>query len=63
MTVPFNLIATAKDIQVLAKKLSKEKEISFDTEFIRESTFYPKLEILQIATLEESWIVDVQSFQ
>ncbi len=63
MTASLNLIATAKDIQVLAKTLSKAKEIAFDTEFIRESTFYPKLEILQIATRDESWIVDVQAFQ
>ena len=62
MTASLSLISTAKEIQVLAKKLSKAKEIAFDTEFIRESTFYPKLEILQIATLEESWIVDVQAF-
>jgi ribonuclease D len=63
MTASLNLITTAKDIQSLAKKLSKAAEIAFDTEFIRESTFYPKLEILQIATVEESWIVDIQAFQ
>lgn len=40
----------------------RSKEIAFDTEFIRESTFYPKLEILQIATREEAWLVDVQAF-
>ena len=32
-----NLITTAKEIQALAKKLSKAKEIAFDTEFIRTS--------------------------
>lgn len=62
-TAPLNLITTAKDIQALAKKLSKAKEIAFDTEFIRESTFYPKLEILQIATEEEAWLIDMQAFQ
>ncbi len=60
---PLQLISTAKEIQALAKKLSKVSEIAFDTEFIRESTFYPKLEILQIATLEEGWLIDVQAFQ
>ena len=59
----FELISTAKDILALSKKLSKEKFIAFDTEFIRESTFYPKLEILQVATLEEGWLIDVQAFQ
>jgi ribonuclease D len=64
MTQPsLNLITTAKDIQALAKKLSKAKEIAFDTEFIRESTFYPKLEILQIGTIDEAWLIDMQAFQ
>jgi ribonuclease D len=58
-----NLITTAKDIQALAKTLSKAKEIAFDTEFIRESTFYPNLEVLQIATEDEAWLIDMQAFQ
>jgi len=35
--------------------------IAFDTEFIRESTFYPKLEILQIATPDDAWLIDCQA--
>jgi len=62
-TAPLNLISDAKDLQALAKKLSKAKEIAFDTEFIRESTFYPKLEILQIATEDEAWLIDMHAFQ
>ena len=60
---PIELISTAKDIQAISKKLSNEKYIAFDTEFIRETTFYPRLEILQVATREEGWLIDVQAFQ
>ena len=48
------LIADAKEIPLIAEKLSAAQFIAFDTEFIRESTFYPKLEILQIAQVEEA---------
>lgn len=37
--------------------------IAFDTEFIRENTFYPIVEIIQVATEEESWLVDAQAFK
>ena len=64
MTGPqIELISTAKEIQAIAKKLAKCDLIAFDTEFIRESTFYPKLEILQIASREEAWLIDVSAFQ
>ncbi len=56
------MITTPEEILALAQKLALAKEIAFDTEFIRESTFYPKLEILQIATRTEAWLVDVQAF-
>jgi ribonuclease D len=32
--------------------------IALDTEFIRESTFYPVIALIQIATDEESWLID-----
>jgi ribonuclease D len=37
--------------------------IAFDTEFIRETTFFPIVEIIQVATAEESWLVDAQAFK
>ncbi|MBC7397365.1 MAG: ribonuclease D [Bdellovibrionales bacterium] len=53
-----HLIADPNEINAIAQKLAVAKLIAFDTEFIRESTFYPKLEILQIATTEEAWLID-----
>ncbi len=57
------LLTTAEEITDLSRKLEPEKVISFDTEFIRESTFYPIVEIIQVATETESWLVDAQAFK
>lgn len=53
-----DLIKNPNEIQSIADQLSKSKYLAFDTEFIRESTFYPKLEILQIATPDSAWLID-----
>lgn len=37
--------------------------IGFDTEFVREKTYYPRLEILQIVVDDEIDIVDCQAFE
>jgi ribonuclease D len=59
----FNLLTTLEEISELAAKLSEKTVISFDTEFIRENTFYPIVEIIQVATDEESWLVDAAAFK
>ncbi len=58
-----NLIQTPSDLRSLVDILSKENIIAFDTEFIRETTFFPQLEIIQVATASDAWIVDVQAFR
>ena len=57
------LLSSASDILELVQILEKHQVIAFDTEFIRESTFFPIVEILQVATREDSWLIDVQAFQ
>ncbi len=57
------LISTAEGILALAESLKDQPIIAFDTEFIRESTFFPIVEIIQVATEEESWLVDAQAFK
>jgi ribonuclease D len=57
------LITTAGEIAELAHQLRKAPVIAFDTEFIRENTFFPVVEILQVATEQDSWLVDVQAFR
>jgi ribonuclease D len=56
-------LKTPEEITALALELRKHPIISFDTEFIRENTFYPSVELIQVATLENSWLVDAQAFR
>ena len=53
-----NYISTTEDLNNLVKFLSKEKFLSLDTEFIREGYYYPKLCLLQISSLKDSFIID-----
>ena len=57
-----NLISTSKDIQNLCNKLSKEKFICIDTEFIREKYYFAKLCLLQIGDSKgNGWAIDTLS--
>jgi len=57
------LLSTADEIKALADALKGRETIAFDTEFIREQTFFPIVEIIQVATSEESWLVDAKAFK
>lgn len=63
MEIHNGLISTAEGILELSKKLQGREIISFDTEFIRENTFFPIVELIQVATDRESWLVDAQAFK
>lgn len=63
MTAPTTIITSHTEIQELARILKGCSVIAFDTEFIRETTFYPIVEIIQIATEDQCWIVDAQAFK
>lgn len=56
-------LASAAEIKALATELKKHSIIAFDTEFIRETTFFPIVEIIQVATTQDSWLVDAQAFK
>ncbi len=58
MQLHTDLIDTPKALQDLCRVLEKETLIAFDTEFIRENTFAPKLALIQVGTANESWLVD-----
>ncbi len=57
------LIDTAEKLKKAVDICAKEKIISFDTEFIRESTFFPQLEWIQLATRKECWLIDCRAFK
>lgn len=52
-----------EQILEMVAELKKHEIIGFDTEFIRESTFFPQLEILQVGTLTQTWLIDVPAFK
>ncbi|OFZ18339.1 MAG: hypothetical protein A2X94_12355 [Bdellovibrionales bacterium GWB1_55_8] len=56
-------LSTAAEIEQLAARLKDCDLISFDTEFIREQTFFPVVELIQVATDDESWLVDANAFK
>ena len=56
-------LKTPAEITELAAELNRHSIISFDTEFIRENTFYPSVELIQIGTRDNSWLIDAQCFR
>lgn len=52
------LIQSPHEISDIASRLKNADIIGVDTEFIRETTFFPKIALLQLATEEESWLLD-----
>ena len=51
-------IDTQSDLDKLSISLQKETKISFDCEFIRETTFVPILCLIQIATTDKIYVID-----
>lgn len=62
MHLNLDLIQTPNALKNLTSLLKKEEVIAIDTEFIRERTFFPNLALIQIATAQEAWLVDVLAF-
>ena len=42
----------------VAGRLAKQPIVAFDTEFLREKTYYPKLGLIQVADREQCWLID-----
>ena len=51
-------ITEASQAEAAAARLSESDMIAFDTEFLREKTFYPQLGLLQFGDREQVWLVD-----
>lgn len=48
------IITKQKDLDALCKNLAQKPFITFDTEFLREKTYYPKLCLIQVADPEKN---------
>ena len=53
-----SLIATTQDLTALCQRLATHPFITVDTEFLRETTFWPKLCVVQLASDDEAAAVD-----
>lgn len=60
---PLYLLKSPEEISLLAQELSSQALIAVDTEFIRETSFYPGIEIIQISSKENSWLIDARFFK
>ena len=53
-----DLIATTADLTAACARLAKHRVITVDTEFLRETTYYPLLCVVQLASADEAIVVD-----
>jgi len=55
------LLSSSKDLKSLCQRLGKAEFVTVDTEFMRESTYYPQLCLIQVAGPDEAACVDPQA--
>jgi ribonuclease D len=53
-----NLITTTADLAAACERMSRQPFVTVDTEFLRETTYYPLLCVAQIATADEAAVID-----
>ena len=52
------LITTTAELAAVCARLAKHRVITVDTEFLRETTYYPLLCVVQLASADEAVVVD-----
>src|SRR5260370_29186935 len=53
-----DLITTTSELAAVCSRLARHPVITVDTEFLRETTYYPLLCVVQMASPEEAVVVD-----
>jgi len=53
-----SLITTTEDLAALCSRLATHPYVTVDTEFLRETTFWPKLCVIQLASEDEAAAID-----
>jgi ribonuclease D len=56
-----SMITTSKDLESACQRLSQSDYVTIDTEFMRESTYWPLLCVIQMAGPDEAVIVDAMA--
>jgi ribonuclease D len=54
-------ITTTKELAAVCKRMAKHPYVTVDTEFLRETTYFPILCVAQMATTDEAVVVDAQA--
>jgi ribonuclease D len=52
------IISTTAELTAACRRFSRSESVTVDTEFMRESTYWPKLCVIQIASADEAVIID-----
>ncbi|MCI0599413.1 MAG: ribonuclease D [Beijerinckiaceae bacterium] len=55
------LISTTEDLSAVCRRFTAHPFVTVDTEFLRETTFWPRLCLVQIASEEEAVVVDAMA--
>ena len=55
------LISTPEDLSAVCRRLATHPFVTVDTEFLRETTFWPRLCLVQLASDDEAVAVDAMA--
>src|SRR5690606_37018665 len=58
---PMNLVTTTEELTAICARMARQPFVTVDTEFLRESTYYPLLCVAQIASPEEVAVIDARA--
>src|SRR4029077_18684836 len=53
-----DLLPTTSDLAAACARLARHKVITVDTEFLRETTYYPLLCVVQMASADQGGVID-----
>ncbi len=53
-----DLITTTKELKQVCARMAEHRFVTVDTEFLRETTYYPLLCVAQVATTDEAVVID-----
>jgi ribonuclease D len=56
-----NIVTDTAELAAVCKRLARFETVTVDTEFMRETTFWPRLCVVQLASPEEAVIVDAMA--
>lgn len=52
------LLTTAQEVNTMAQSLKQTSWLGIDTEFIRETSFFPRVALIQVASEDAVWLLD-----